>query len=177
MRMLPIIAATLLTGSGVASAGPEQVAFPEGYATSFVRYATVNKPDREPPAIRFLYVNRDALAAAKAGQPLPYGTVIVMEDHPAMLDDQGAPVTTADGDFVPMAEVTNIFVQAKEQGWGADYPAETRNGEWEYARFLADGSPKPDATFEGCFECHKKEVEDQDFNFTLSPFVDAIKGR
>lgn len=177
MRLLPMVAAMLLIGSGATSAGPEQVAFPEGFATSFVRYATVNKPDRDPPAIRFLYINQEALAEAKAGQLLPFGTVIVMEDHLALLDDQGAPVTTANGNFVPSAEVTNIFVQEKGEGWGADYPAETRNGEWEYAWFLADGSPKPDAKFEGCFECHKKEVEDQDFNFTLSPFVDAIKGQ
>lgn len=177
MRMLPVIAAVLLSGSNVASAGPEQVVFPEGYGTSFVRYSTVNKPDRDPPAIRLFYVNREALAETMAGEPLPHGTVIVMEDHPATLDDQGAPVTTSDGNFVPTAEVTNIFVQEKQAGWGTDYPPETRNGEWEYAWFLADGSPKPDATFDKCFACHKKEVEAQDYNFTLSPFIDTIKGQ
>lgn len=176
MRMLPVIAVALLTAPCLASAGPEQVAFPEGYATSFVRYATVDKPDREPPAIRFFYVNREALAEAEAGQPLPHGTVIVMEDHPAKLDDQGAPMTTVDGGFVPTDEITNIFVQEKGPGWGKDYPAEARNGEWEYGWFMADGSPKPDATFDRCFECHKG-VEDQDYNFTLSPFVTAIKGQ
>jgi hypothetical protein len=100
-----------------------------------------------------------------------------MEDHPAMLDDQGAPVTTSDGNFVPKAEVTNIFVQEKQEGWGADYAPDVRNGEWEYAWFIADGSPKPDAKFDNCFACHKKEVEAQDFNFTLSPFITAIKGQ
>jgi hypothetical protein len=99
-----------------------------------------------------------------------------MEDHLAKLDDQGAPVTTVDGDFVPTPEITNIFVQEKGQGWGADYPAEIRNGEWEYGWFLADGAPKPDAEFDRCFECHKG-VADQDFNFTLSPFIETIKGQ
>lgn len=175
MRFLSVIAAILLIGSGTASAGPEKVAYPEGFATSFVRYATVDKPDRKPPITRFLYVNREALAAAAAGMPLPYGTVIVMEDHLAQLDDAGAPVTNADGGFVPTAEIGNVFVQEKGRGWGADYPAETRNGEWEYGWFLADGSPKPDAKFGRCSECHKG-VEDQDYNFTLSPFVDDVKG-
>ena len=174
MWRLAAISIVLMAGPNVAQAGAELVAFPEGFATSFVRYETVNKPDRKPPTVRFLYVNREALEAAEAGQPLPHGTVIVMEDHLARLDDQGAPMATAGGDFIPTDEITNIFVQEKRAGWGAEYPAETRNGEWEYGWFLADGSPKPDATFDRCFECHKG-VEDQDFNFTLSPFVDAVK--
>lgn len=176
MRSYATIAAFVLAVPNMATAGPEQVTFPESFATSFVRYGAVNKPDREPPAIRFLYVNREALAQAEAGQPMPHGTVIVMEDHLAKLDDQGKPMITAGGDFIPTAEITNIFVQEKQEGWGAEYPAETRNGEWEYGWFLADGSPKPDATFDRCFECHKG-VEDQDFNFTLSGFIGAIKGQ
>lgn len=175
MRALSTIAAILLIASSPASAGPEKVVFPDGYTTAFVRYATVNKPERTPPIVRFFYVNREALAEADAGKPLPYGTVIVMEDHLAKLDTTGAPVTSAGGDFVPTAEITNIFVQQKGRGWGAEYPVEIRNGEWEYGRFLADGSPKPDAKFDRCFECHKG-VEAQDYNFTLSPFVDEIKG-
>lgn len=175
MKALPLIAGILLVGAGTASAGPDKVAFPDGYTTAFVRYATVNKPERTPPIVRFFYVNREALAAADAGKPLPHGTVIIMEDHPAKLDAAGTAVTSANGDFVPTAEVTNIFVQQKGRGWGAEYPAEKRNGEWEYGWFLADGSPKPDAKFDRCFECHKG-VEAQDYNFTLSPFVGEVKG-
>jgi hypothetical protein len=166
----------LLVASRAASAGPETVGFPDGYTTAFVRYATVDKPERTPPIVRFFYVNREALAEAKAGQPLPYGTVIVMEDHRAELDAAGRPATSAAGDLVPTAEITNVFVQQKGAGWGAQYPAETRNGEWEYGWFLADGSPKADAKFDRCFACHK-DVEAQDYNYTLSPFVAEIKGR
>lgn len=177
MRFLRGITGVLLIGSSAAFAGSEQIAFPEGYGTSFVRYATVNKPDRDPPIIRFFYVNEEALGEAKTGEPLPYGTVIVMEDHPAVLDDQGQPIAAPNGDFMPTAEISNIFVQEKQEGWGADYAPDVRNGEWEYAWFLADGSPKPDAKFDRCFACHKEEVEAQDFNFTLSPFIATIKGQ
>lgn len=174
LRALPWISGIVAIGALPALAGPENVEFPVGYGTNFVRYATVDKPDRDPPIVRFLYVNQAALAGAEAGEPLPYGTVIVMEDHPAELDDTGAPVTREDGRFVPSPEVGNVFVQAKGEGWGAEYPDAWRNGEWEYAWFNADGSRREDASFQGCFECHKG-VEGQDYNFTLSPFVADIK--
>jgi hypothetical protein len=173
MRTLSLVAGMLVAVGAPVAAGPEKVAYPEGYVTSFVRYATVDRPDRDPPIVRFLYVNPEALAAAEAGEPLPYGTVLVMEDHLARLDAQGQPETFADGRFVPTTEITNIFVQEKGEGWGEEYPPEVRNGEWEYARFLPDGTVTPNATFDGCFECHKG-VEAQDFNFSFSPFVSEI---
>ena len=54
---------------------------------------------------------------------------------------------------------------------------EMRNGEWEYAWFQPDGARKTgdNVKFDRCFECHKG-VAEQDFNFTLSPFVKRMKG-
>lgn len=164
------IAATPLA----AVAGPEKVAFPENHAGTFVRYTTVDKPDRDPPIIRFMYINTGALAAAQPGEPLPYGTVVVMEDHKAELTNDGEPLLDANGRFVPTDEITNIFVQEKGQGWGTEYSEEKRNGEWEYAWFQPDGTRQADKSMDSCFECHK-QVEDQDFTFTTWPFVDRIK--
>jgi hypothetical protein len=160
-----------------AVAGPERIEFPEGYRTNFVRYATVDKPEREPPIVRFFYVNQDALAATRAGEPLPDGTVAVMEDHPAELDGDGKPVTDATGRFVPTAEITNVFVQEKRSGWGEAIPEDIRNGDWDYAWFVADGSRKTgdNVDFTRCFTCHKDAVAD-DFTFTLMPFVNEVKG-
>lgn len=161
----------------VASAGPDKVQFPEGYATSFVRYTTVDKPERDPPIVRFFYVNPDALAAASPDKPAARGTVLIMEDHKAELDGDSKPVTDAHGRFIPTDAISNVFVQEKREGWGAEYPPESRNGEWEYAWFEADGSRKVGdfVKFEGCFECHSG-VSDQDFNFTFAPFVTKMKG-
>ena len=158
-------------------AGPDRIAFPEGYRTNFVRYTTVDKPDREPPIVRFFYVNPEALAAAQAGTPLPDGTVAVMEDHPAELDAEGKPVTDSTGRFVPTDEITNVFVQEKRAGWGEAIPEDLRNGDWDYAWFLADGSRKTgeNVDFDRCFTCHKGAASD-DFTFTLAPFVNDIKG-
>lgn len=160
-----------------ALAGPDKVGFPEGYTTTFVRYATVDKPERDPPIVRFFYVNPDALAAASPGKPAARGTVLIMEDHKAELDANDKAITDRNGRFIPTDAITNVFVQEKGEGWGAEYPPETRNGEWEYAWFEADGSRKVGdfVKFDGCRECHAG-VSDQDFNFTFAPFVAKVKG-
>ena len=67
-----------------------------------------------------------------------------------------------------------IFVQEKQAGWGSEYSPETRNGEWEYAWFAADGKRKAGKTMEKCFACHKG-VAVSDYNFTFTPFVSQIK--
>ncbi|UEX76223.1 cytochrome P460 family protein [Spiribacter halobius] len=165
----------LAVAAAVALGGPERVAYPENYAATFVRYMTVDKPEREPPIVRFLYVAPDALAMARPGAPLPDGTVVVMEDHLARLGDDGQPLTDANGRFLPGTEVTNVFVQEKRAGWGEIYPPEKRNGDWEYAWFRPDGARRSDRSMDACFECHRS-VADQDYTFTTAPFVERVKG-
>ncbi|MBB3190733.1 cytochrome P460 family protein [Halomonas cerina] len=169
-----LTASLALLMAGSVAAGPENVDFPENYAGTFVRYTTVDKPDRDPPIIRFLYINPDALAEARPGEPLPHGTVVVMEDHEAELNESGEPRRDADGRFIPTHEVTNVFVQEKQPGWGAEYAEDKRNGEWEYAWFRSDGSRRDDQSMDSCFECHR-QVADQDFTFTTAPFITRIK--
>jgi hypothetical protein len=156
-----------------ALAGPDKIAHPEGYATEFVRYFTVDRPDRG--IVRFFYVNREALEAAKPGQELPRGTVLVMEDHKVRLDANEEPVSDAQGRLIPTDEVTNVFVMEKQDGFGQEYPPEKRNGEWEYAWFLPDGSRKADARFDGCFSCHLSRTA-RDFTFTFYKYVLDQKG-
>ncbi|MDN3523576.1 cytochrome P460 family protein [Halomonas ramblicola] len=173
-RPRPVLAATLtLLLAGGVVAGPENVDFPENYASTFVRYTTVDKPDRDPPIVRFMYINTDALAEARPDEPLPHGSVVVMEDHAARLTDDGEPVLDADGRFLPTDEITNVFVQEKQPGWGEEYAEEKRNGEWEYAWFQPDGSRR-DEDMDACFACHR-QVADQDFTFTTWPFIRHIK--
>jgi hypothetical protein len=149
-------------------AGPEKVAYPNNYQTEFVRYITIDRPDRK--IVRWFYVNPEALAAAAPGEDLPDGTVLIMEDHKARLDAGEAPVVDAQGRFISTDEVTNVFVMEKQPGWGEEYPPEKRNGEWEYAWFLPDGSRKADAQFDGCFACHLHRAE-RDFTFTFAKYV------
>jgi hypothetical protein len=75
-----------------------------------------------------------------------------MEDHPAKLGEDGKPVKDGTGRFIAEPTITNIFVQEKRAGWGKEYAADVRNGEWEYARFTADGKLKEGAKYDGCFK-------------------------
>ncbi|MDA0239522.1 MAG: cytochrome P460 family protein, partial [Proteobacteria bacterium] len=155
---------------------PEKVVFPEGYQTDFVRFTAVNKPaGRGPARVRFVYVNRDALAKAVPGKPAPQGTILVAEDYKAKLGSDGKPMKDRIVKFIPSGAVTNLFVQEKRVGWGAEYPAEKRNGEWEYAWFEGNGARKANAKFGRCFACHKDDAADEDYTFTFMPFVQAVK--
>ncbi|MCX7382411.1 MAG: cytochrome P460 family protein [Alphaproteobacteria bacterium] len=152
--------------------GPENVALPKDYATNFIRYATVDKADRK--IIRYLFVNPEAFGTAKAGTPLPDGTVIVMEDHAARLAPDGIPLLDQQGRFIANPAILAIAIQEKRNGWGVGYPAEVRNGEWEYGRFNADGSRNP-GPVAACFDCHIKVRSSQDFAFNFWDYLQTRK--
>ena len=175
MRLMVWVSAIWVAIAFSAWAGPEKISFPEGYQSHFVRYVTMDKPKLK--AVRFLCVNPESLQTAEPNRPAPYGTVIVMQDNKAKLGPDGVPVKDALGRFVPTTEITNIFVQEKQPGWGTEYTAEKRNGEWEYAWFEPAGNPKtgPKVNFDRCFACHKDQVEARDYMFTLPDFIARIK--
>jgi cytochrome c553 len=50
------------------------VTFPEGYKESFTKYHTINFPATKQ--VRYYYANKAAVTAAKAGKPLPDGSVL-----------------------------------------------------------------------------------------------------
>ena len=166
------LAAMLPTASW---AGPERVAFPTSYRDAYVEYFRVDRPDRK--GTRFFYVNPEALAAAEPGQELPPGTVLIMEDHKVLLDGNENPITDNDGRLQPTDEVTNVFVMEKQPGWGAEYSLETRNGDWDYAWFEADGSRKQGnfVRFTGCFSCHMNRAN-RDFTFTFFKYLLDTQG-
>ncbi|MEQ8354978.1 MAG: cytochrome P460 family protein [Kiloniellaceae bacterium] len=163
------LSAVLLLSAGGATAGPERIGFPRGYGDSFVRYLDVDRPDRKIK--RVFYVNAAALEAAAPGEELPQGTVLIMEDHQIELEGE-EPKRDAEGRFIATDEITNVFVMEKQSGWGADYPAEKRNGDWDYAWFGTDGALKHSdpARYEGCFSCHQSRSE-RDYTFTFFKYV------
>lgn len=164
MRLLALTAAPLaaILATVPAAAGPDRVPLPPDYATDFANYLDVDHHQRN--RVRRMYVNPEALEAAAAGADLPDGTVLIMEDHDARLGADGVPVFGDDGRMIPEAAVTNIFVMRKDAAW------QTENGNWDYAWYLADGSPRPEANFDGCFACHANRAE-RDYTFTFWKFV------
>ena len=46
-------------------------------------------------------------------------------------------------------------VMEKRSGWGAEYPDNLRNGEWEFLAFTPDRKFNVQADTKACMECHK----------------------
>jgi hypothetical protein len=114
--MINMKAISTHTLAGQIRAGSEPVKLPESY-TAGVLYATVERGNITAE----MFTSRAAIDAGKRGQPIPRGTVITLVDY-------------RDG------ELFRYAVMEKRTGWGAEYPPEKRNGEWEYQAFNADKS-------------------------------------
>jgi|RhiMetdeSRZDD1v2_1073273.scaffolds.fasta_scaffold03808_21 plastocyanin len=150
------------------SAGPDRISFPASWK-DHVLYTTVDRYDIKQ--YRELYANSAvAVQAMKAGKPLPDGTVLTLVQYKADVDAAGAPVKDASGRF-KKGDIIAVAVMEKRAGWGAEYPAELRNGDWEYAVFNPAGALNEKANYKGCFECHKPH-EKQDFVISLA----ALRG-
>jgi hypothetical protein len=144
-----------------ARAGGDLVKFPDDYDKG-VLYAIVDRPDNKQ--YRELYAPRAAIDAAKAGQPLPDGTVLTLVQFNALLDAQGNPQKNAEGRFIKGTRI-GYAVMEKRAGWGAEYPEAQRNGEWEYQAFTLDKKVNEKANLTACFNCHKP-YDKQDYVFS-----------
>src|SRR6266516_1705750 len=91
----------------------------------------------------------------------------------AQLDADGNPVKDTNGRFIK-TDLVGYAVMEKRTGWGAEYPEEKRNGEWEYQVFTADRKVNDKANLNSCFECHKPHVN-TDFLFTADKIKAASK--
>ena len=101
----------------------------------FTKYHTINFPATEQ--VRYYYANSAAVAAAKAGRPLPDGSVLFAEVYAAKLDADNKPITGGDGFYV--ADKLLLYTaMAREEGWGKDIPEKLRNENWNYAIFTTD---------------------------------------
>jgi hypothetical protein len=161
-----MIAAAVITGLAAMSVQAQRgdrIAFPTDYAKG-VMYSTIDRADIKQ--VRRLYVNnRAAIDAAKAGKPLPDGTVLTLVQYAAQLDEKGNPVKGADGRLVRTDKIVGYTVMEKRPGWGTDVPDEIRNGDWQYQAFRSDRTPNPKAVLANCFKCHKP-LDKQDFVFS-----------
>lgn len=132
----------MLSTAWHALAGGELVVFRERYEEG-VHYATVKRGN----IMEELFTSPATIAAVQKGQPIPSGTVITMRDY-------------RDG------KLFRYVVMEKRTGWGAEYPPEKRNGEWEFQAFNADKSINRSENLDRCFTCHKGQAK-QDFVFTV----------
>ena len=145
-----------------------RVVFPEDYQKTFVKYHTINFPGTKQ--VRHYYANPAALQAARAGKPLPNGSYLFAEVYSAKLDANKNPVKGADGNF-EADKLIGYTAMQRDAGWGADFPAELRNEEWNYAAYTVDKKARPVNQAE-CLACHKP-LDKVSYTFTLKELAAA----
>jgi hypothetical protein len=134
-------------------------------------YYSFDRPDAKQ--YRETFVTPAAIDALKKDQPVPSGTVITTVLYKAQLDADGNPVKDGNGRFIK-SDLVGYAVMENRTGWGAEYPEEKRNGEWEYQVFTADKKVNDKVNLNACFECHKPHAS-TDFLFTADKIKAASK--
>lgn len=119
-----------------------------GYRNGPKFLSEIQRPDIKQ--VRELFINAVG-AAAKAWQPFPNGTVMVMELYKVKLDGE-MPVTGPDGKLVK-GDLAKIFVMEKGEGWGQEVPENLRTGNWVFAAYGPDGKALSE-DFSKCRGCH-----------------------
>ena len=144
------------------------VTFPEGYKDAFTKYHTISFPATKQ--VRYYFANKVALEAAKAGKPLPDGSMLFAEAYSVKLDADKKPVTGSDGNFEP-DKLLLYTAMAREAGWGNEIPDMLRNENWNYAIFNLDKKPRAINQAE-CLACHKP-LDKASFTFTLKQLAES----
>ena len=150
---IPTLAVALVIGAVAtfgwpAGADNSRVEFPKNYADG-VHYATVERGN----ITQELFISREAIEAAKSGEPFPSGTVITLVDY-------------------RRGGIHRYVVMEKREGWGELSPPDIRAGDWLFREFAPDGSPNLDEDGTRCMSCHQSQ-EDQDFVFTVEQMRNA----
>lgn len=144
-----ISAVAFLPVLSLAQSANEQVSFP-GHYENDVHYTTVTRGNiREE-----LFTSPEAIEAARQGQPLPDGTVIMMEDYR--------------GD-----ELYRYIVMEKRAEWEGVSGA----GQWLFREFGPDRSPNLQEDGSRCAACHQPKAAN-DYVFTMDRLrAPASKGQ
>ncbi|QBQ55586.1 cytochrome P460 family protein [Nitrosococcus wardiae] len=148
---------------------PEFVKFPEGYEQSFSKYATINRANQKQVAK--LYANETAVSSHKEGQTADSGSIIVMEIYKPKTDAEGKPIPSSNAIF-KIDSLAAVAVMEKRDNWEAAYPQEHRAGNWGFAVYNPDGTPKSNDL--ECAQCHTP-LESQDYMFTHQKLTDYAK--
>lgn len=153
---LAALGAAAVFAQAMVAPGPNKLKFPEGWNQG-VLYATVDRPDTKQ--YREFYTSAEAVQAARAGKPIPHGTVITLAAYAARLDADGKPVRDANGRFVK-DKLVAVNSMMKGEGLGADIPEAIRNGDWIYQSFTPDGQVNEKANLGACYQCHLPFAKD-----------------
>ncbi len=143
-----LVGAALIPGSPL-HAEPNRVKFPE--LGKLVHYTTVKRGN----VTEHIMTTPQAIVAIKQGQPAPAGTHFVLVDYRE-------------------GKVHRYFVMQKDAGWGGDYDARRRTGDWQFQWFWADRSLNLSENTARCQSCHEGR-KDSDYLYTASRIAEFDK--
>jgi cytochrome c553 len=141
---LPVGGESRQAAAAAVAARHPQMMFPADFPAGFTKY--FKQEDAETKSESNFYANAVALQAARAGKPLPNGSIIVVEGK-----------TNGATSYYSGMEL--------RQGWGKDVPELLRNGDWGYGLFNAQKVRGEKNNYAMCLACHKSVAAD-DYLFT-----------
>lgn len=142
-RPLPYLAASALAVCALAFDGESahaeanRVRFPTTLE-KLVHYTTVKRGD----VTEHMLTTQEAIDAVKLGQAIPSGTHVVLVDYRD-------------------AKVFRYFVMEKKDGWGADFAANRRTGDWQFQAFKPDKTINLGENSARCQSCHQSKEDSQ----------------
>jgi cytochrome c553 len=148
-----------------------KVSIPDDYRSRFTAYRTTDFPAPRNQ-VRYNYANETALAAARAGKPLPDGSQIVVATFSAALGSDGNPIKGPDGHFMPKDPV-NFTAMAREAGWGDAVPALIRDENWNFGTFKADRTANAGSQAT-CLGCHRGQAS-VSYLFSQKELIEAAQ--
>jgi len=123
-----------------AHAEPNRVTFPN--IEALVHYTTVRRGN----VTEHISTTREAIEAIQKGQPVPNGTHFVLADY---RDEK----------------IFRYFVMEKRLGWGADFEARRRTGDWQFQWYWPDRQINLKENTSRCMSCHQSQKE-REYLFT-----------
>lgn len=99
------------------------------------------------------FANAPAVRAARAGQSLPSGSMLVSVTYKRQADGKAG-------------AVQGYSAMEARTGWGEAVPILLRNGDWDYALFDAAGARRDALNQAQCLACHRPQAADS-YVFTM----------
>ena len=139
-----------------------KIKFPENYRTTFTHYQSVDRAN--PKQIGELYANDIAINSLQHGKVFASGSILIMEVYNAKLDKNDDPILDANGRRIK-AGLKVIAVREKQPGWGAKWPEDVKNDDWDSIFFSPSSKQPLKKDYATCHQCHKPLTE-QDYTFS-----------
>lgn len=160
---------TLLPFYAHGGGDPDFVKFPEGYQQTFTKYDTANRANQTQVA-KF-YANGIAVESYKKGAEAASGAVVIMEIYEPKKDADGKIISGKDGIF-EIEKLAAVAVMEKRSDWDKAFSQDNRTGDWGFAVYNPDGTPKSNDL--NCVQCHSP-LKNQDYLFSFQKLVDFAK--